>query len=268
VCGSTCAAGTIDCGDGKCRDLSTDNAKCGATCAAAVACGAGKICTAGVCLANCGGTTTQCGTACVDLRYDPSNCGGCGVSCGAGKACSASTCVNLFSAVEDFDRAGWMWSPWAMTTSSGTVSAACKHDGIQGIADPDWIYRTDFTIGLPGDKLSVWAQAGTGRVYLGFGATAAGGWSLVMGPNTSQFMWQQNPGWGYTELASVPFTFTAGKWYRMEIVFGSAAAVTGRLYDSDGVTVLATNATTLTGLTTGGVTLRSFGGSCIDTLTR
>lgn len=37
-------------------------------------------------------TKTACGSACVDVKTDPSNCGSCGTVCTAGQTCAAGTC--------------------------------------------------------------------------------------------------------------------------------------------------------------------------------
>ncbi|MBI2389119.1 MAG: hypothetical protein HYV09_05840 [Deltaproteobacteria bacterium] len=46
---------------------------------------------------NCDGkideTAKTCGTTCVDVKRDPSNCGGCGIVCGGGTVCQAGSCV-------------------------------------------------------------------------------------------------------------------------------------------------------------------------------
>ncbi|MCB9593694.1 MAG: hypothetical protein H6719_13255 [Sandaracinaceae bacterium] len=41
----------------------------------------------------CTGGTTECGGSCVDTRFDPSNCGGCGTTCGTGETCLSGTCT-------------------------------------------------------------------------------------------------------------------------------------------------------------------------------
>ncbi|MBQ9817018.1 MAG: hypothetical protein IJM59_06085 [Proteobacteria bacterium] len=37
--------------------------------------------------------TTECWGACVDIKVDPANCGGCGIACEEGKACTDGVCV-------------------------------------------------------------------------------------------------------------------------------------------------------------------------------
>ncbi len=169
--------------------------------------------------------------------------------------------------IEDFERLDpWPWSPWVQVFPvSGLISAGCAHDGAQGISDPEWHYRTDVTIGNPGEKLSLWIKPGSGRIYMGFGATAGGAWSLVAGANTNELIIQENAGYGFSPLASVPQVWTFGTWYKLEITFEEGAAVTGRLYASDGTTLLNTVAATLSGFLPGGVAIRSFSGFCGDT---
>ncbi len=38
------------------------------------------------------GSLTECSGDCVDTRYDPANCGGCGITCAAGEFCNEGTC--------------------------------------------------------------------------------------------------------------------------------------------------------------------------------
>jgi len=40
----------------------------------------------------CPGTLTDCSGTCVDTRYDPNNCGGCGIACTDGELCNEGTC--------------------------------------------------------------------------------------------------------------------------------------------------------------------------------
>jgi hypothetical protein len=112
-------------------------------------------------------------------------------------------------------------------------------------------------------------RGNTGRIYLGFSATASGAKSFVYAPNTGDIRFQDNATWGYTEMNSTPTTFLAAHWYKMEIVFGGGGAMTGHLYDSDGTTLLATVTQTYASVPVGGVALRSFatgGTSDVDTI--
>ena len=69
-----CVAGTSTCATGLTCDAATDS-----------------------CLLVCTGGTTACRGACVDLRYDPTNCGGCGRVCAAGPnqsaVCAMGACL-------------------------------------------------------------------------------------------------------------------------------------------------------------------------------
>ncbi|PSM30972.1 hypothetical protein BVG81_007770, partial [Haliangium sp. UPWRP_2] len=84
-----CRPGTTDC-SGSCRDLTTDNANCGA-CAAA--CVDGLVCTNSTCGLSCQEGLVNCSGTCRDLATDNANCGTCGTACEAGQVCSDSTCA-------------------------------------------------------------------------------------------------------------------------------------------------------------------------------
>ncbi|HZQ48310.1 MAG TPA: Calx-beta domain-containing protein, partial [Verrucomicrobiae bacterium] len=171
--------------------------------------------------------------------------------------------------VEDFESGVWPHAPWVSVggTVLGTVSGAYAHDGNYGLSDPEWIYRTDVSVGKAGESLSVWFRpSSSGRAYLGFAANSGGCLSVVAAQNTGQFMIQQNTGYGFNPLVTNNQSWQVGKWYRMEVQFTSASSVTCNLYDSNGVTLLnSLSASNLTGLP-GGVALRSFGGFSLDTL--
>jgi len=147
-----------------------------------------------------------------------------------------------------------------------TVTAAAAHDGAFGLqtstGTSDWFYRNDAAVQLAqGDTISVWVRptAGvTGRAYFGFGASAAGTYSLVVGPNTSQLLLQLNSGFGFTTLASVSQTYTNNTWYRLEVAWGTGGVITGRLFASDGTTLLNTVTATDTTFTSGGIAFRAF----------
>ena len=141
-----------------------------------------------------------------------------------------------------------------------------KHDGYE------WLFRTDAAAQVrQGQRLSVWVQfagAADGRAYIGFGATAAGPTqdasanrtlSLVLAANTNQLILQNNSGMSHLAISAVSQTYQANRWYRAEITWATGGAITGRLYDSDGVTLLNTVTGTNTAITSGGIAFRAFG---------
>ncbi len=126
------------------------------------------------------------------------------------------------------------------------------------------MWRNDAAVAVQqGDTISTWVQAaGTpaaGRLYIGFGASATGTLSMVLGGNSSTLVLQRNTGFGFLEIGVVPQSWVANKWYRFEIVWGVGGSITGRLFDSDGTTLLNTVTATDTTITSGGLAFRGFG---------
>ena len=155
-------------------------------------------------------------------------------------------------------------------TSNATVSTSAAHDGRYGLADATnfgdggWIYRVDPLGPLVqrGDTISVWvrsAGAPSGRGYFGFGSSATGTLSMQMAPNTNQLILGRHAGYSnYQDLAVVPQSWQADKWYRFVIDWKTTGEIVGQLFDSNGTTLLNTltgNDTTITG---GGIAFRSF----------
>ncbi len=101
----------------------------------------------------------------------------------------------------------------AIPSSNFTVNATAKHDGSFGLfgqsvygQTSEWIYRADAAVTTKqGDTFSAWlwrsnvesTVADGGRSYLGFGASAAGTYSAVMAPNTSELIIQKNEGYNF-----------------------------------------------------------------------
>ena len=173
--------------------------------------------------------------------------------------------------IEDFESGTWRWDPWAVTSSSGSVSSSHAHDGSRGLTDPDWVYRTDVTFGnTAGKKLSVWARPSSnssGRFYFGFSASASGTRKLVMAPNTTVFCFMDGGNYeNYTIVSTTSQSYTANKWYKLEVEYLGNGEYTGRLYDSDGTTVLKTLTYDFGDEQSGGVAMRSFSTWSIDTI--
>ena len=149
---------------------------------------------------------------------------------------------------------------------TASLSTAAKHDGTYGLLDSpgnDWIYRNDAAVQVKqGDTISVWLQfsgAADGRAYFGFGASSAGTLSLVAAPNTDQLLIQNNSGWGYTDIGAVNQTWQANHWYRLEVDWGTSGKIVGKLFDSNGTTLLQTVTASTTAITSGGIAFRATG---------
>lgn len=162
--------------------------------------------------------------------------------------------------IENFETGIWPWSPWIPVGGGGTI-VNDAYEGIRAIQDPEWHYRTDVVVGFPGEQLSMWVKcySNTGRFYLGFGATAAGAWSLVAGVNTSSLILQTNAGYNFSQIAEISQSWIQGTWYRLEVSFLAGGAVLGKLYAADGTTLLNTVSATITGFAPGGIAIRGFG---------
>lgn len=148
-----------------------------------------------------------------------------------------------------------------------SVTAAAAHDGMYGLDFPGpvgagWIYRDDAAVHVQqGDRISWWTRTPNGtstRNYLGFGATAGGCYSVVLGVNTNQLLLQYNNGYGYSNIAAVPHVFAALKWYRVELDWGVGGGMVAYLYDSDGTSLLNSVVAADNVITGGGLAFRSF----------
>ena len=151
--------------------------------------------------------------------------------------------------------------------NNASVTAAAAHDGPFGLqleaGAGGWMWRNDSAVAVQqGDTISAWVRAAgapTGRLYVGFGASATGTLSMVLAGSTNQLLLQRNPAFVSEEIGMVPQTWEANKWYRFEIVWGVGGSITGRLFDSDGTTLLNTVTATDNTITSGGLAFRSFG---------
>jgi hypothetical protein len=146
---------------------------------------------------------------------------------------------------------------------SAQVIAAAAHDGALGLRDftgGDWIYRADAGAQVAqGDIISAWIRMPTApdaRAYFGFGASSTGTMSLVLAPNTGDFRLQYNPGYDFVELDFVPQTYSPNTWYRIEVDWRVGGLMIGRLFASDGTTLLNTVMSTHTAITSGGIAFR------------
>src|SRR5262249_31114002 len=158
----------------------------------------------------------------------------------------------------------WFVSGFGNVTAYRTTTAA--HDGTYGLdmySGNDWLYRSDAAAQVrAGDTLSVWLKfngTADGRAYFGFGASSGGTLSLVAAPNTGQLILQQNLGFGFADLAAVGQSYLANHWYRLEVDWGTSGTIIGKLFDSNGTTLLQTVTAFTTDITSGGFGFRNIG---------
>lgn len=172
--------------------------------------------------------------------------------------------------LEDFETGGF-GAAWSLVNLGAvTASAAGAHDGSLGVAagpTGGWYVRTDAAAAFEqGSVLSAWVRPGTGRFYLGFGATTTRAWSFILAPNTGQILFGYHPNWQYY-TAGIPHAFH-DQWYRAEVEY-AGDYVFGRLYGADGTTLLneaAIEAAAWGYTGGGGVAVRGFNGA-YDTVT-
>ena len=183
--------------------------------------------------------------------------------------------TSVWEMVEDFETGGtWPWSPWVQgtTTAGGTIDADNAHDGALGIDNVQWYYRTDVTFGsTPGQRLSMWAQphsSSEGIAILGFSADSTGTRMLSLQVFTSEFSFRNiiNDYTGWQTPLEVAQTYEADVWYRMEVEYNGDGEYTGRLYSSDGTTLLNEMTHDFGDEQSGGIAIRSYPSDGLDTI--
>jgi hypothetical protein len=167
--------------------------------------------------------------------------------------------------IEGFENGG-SWNVANGYYATAYLATWAAHDGTYGLDQyngQDWIYRSDAGAQVKrGDTVSVWLQfAGSadGRAYFGFGASSFGTLSLVAAPNTGQLVLQSNVGWSFSQLAAVNQSYLPNHWYRLEVDWGASGTVVGKLFDSNGTTLLNSVAASTGVITSGGIAFRAIG---------
>src|SRR5439155_14293053 len=64
---------------------------------------------------------------------------------------------------------------------------------------------------------------------------------------------------GFANLAAVSQTYQVNHWYRIEVDWNVGGSIVGRLFDSNGTTLLKTVKATTNVITSGGIAFRAFG---------
>jgi hypothetical protein len=179
----------------------------------------------------------------------------------------SSACVSG-QVLEDFEHGNEaLWGFAGTTVDNMDLLAASAHDGNFGagfLVGSNPAFRTRFDVPTaPGNSYFAYVRmrggAVSGRVYLGVGATAAGAWSAVFAPNTSQIVLQNNSGWGFVNQAVASYALVPDVWYRLRLDWAANGDMTVKLLNEAGTSELAATPVVATGYTTaGGVALRGF----------
>src|SRR5262249_11256717 len=141
-------------------------------------------------------------------------------------ATSASFNVTASTVIEDFEQGlGQYVVLGGSYVFAGTGSYAA-HDGNGGLDmaySPGWLVRTDAGAQVhQGETISAWVQFASfvdGRAYVGFGASGGGTLSVVLAPNTGQFIIQDNSGYNFFNIAAVSQSYVPNHWYRVEVTW-------------------------------------------------
>ncbi len=180
--------------------------------------------------------------------------------------------VRLLDSFEDGNVAEYTRAEFG--TFAGFANNAAAHDGAWGLVAGDWIYRNDAQATVrQGDVISAWvrfANNASGRFQLGFGASATGTMSFVLSPEYRELLIENNANYSFTPISRVHQNFVADRWYRAEVTWGHGGVMVGRLFDSDGTTLLGSVTAIDNSVIVGGIAVRGAGvGSVrqVDTIT-
>jgi hypothetical protein len=159
------------------------------------------------------------------------------------------------------------------TISASTVAA---HDGNYGGLNhggPDWIYRDDAAAQVrEGDTISAWVQfhsVADGQAAFAFGANSnvngspLATYAFVLSADKRK-LYIQEVFFG-SQLTSTLGTsaqntrFLANHWYRIEVTWGTDGSIVGKLYDSNGTTLLNSVSATASLFSAGGIGFHATG---------
>lgn len=182
--------------------------------------------------------------------------------------CVVAACQSNAAVVESFDTGTW-GAGWS-NNGAGVVNAGAAHDGGFGVSlnGASWTFNTSLTVS-EGATISAWIRPTTesnGRVYLGFGANASGAQSFVGATNTGEIIFQENADYDYLDIANGGFTWVQNQWYLMQVIWSAGGEATGKIFGSDGTTLLSSLTVSGLGRSSGGLALRGFDGWDLDTL--
>ncbi|MGB2820667.1 MAG: proprotein convertase P-domain-containing protein, partial [Phycisphaerae bacterium] len=177
--------------------------------------------------------------------------------------------------IDDFEDGNLVEYTEVVPGSGGFTNPFAAHDGGYGAVGMDWMYRDDpAALVERGDVISAWvrfANNATGSAALAFGMSANEWYSLQLQPEYNSLDLYQQHATGFYRFGDSEQVYLPDKWYRVEVVWGASGAIEGRLYDSDGVTLLNTVTGYDTTIASGGIGFRGSGTGSVrqfDTITR
>lgn len=148
--------------------------------------------------------------------------------------------------------------------NNASVTNAAAYSGNFGVQFTEgiglaWYYDTAQPTG-PGQKVSakVYSTNGTGRTYLGVGASAGGAYSAVIAWNTQTVVLQDNTGYNFADLNLGAATLTSGTWYTLELDWAANGDMTASVYDESYTNLLGSAGATNVSMTAGGIAFRGF----------
>jgi len=164
--------------------------------------------------------------------------------------------------IEDFETdSAWVWKPWKNISNHIALKIkASANSGKFGLncQDDAFAVRTDKEIGLPGQAISWWMrfQSNT-RANCGFAINASNqGFFLCIDPSTNTLHFAKSPDYTYPLLKVVSQKYKLNVWYRAEVIFNTTTNVTGKLYASNGTTLLNSITLEIPNLSLGGIAFR------------
>jgi hypothetical protein len=176
--------------------------------------------------------------------------------------------------IEDFEQTETYHLVFPPSTFLESPLAA--HDGNLGLVNhggKDWIYRDDAAAQVrEGDTISAWVQfhgTADGQANFAFGANSnldgspLATYSLVLSATQRKLYLQEN--FFGSSLNSTIGTssqntkFLANHWYRIEVTWGTDGSIVGKLYDSNGTTLLNSVRATANLFSAGGIGFHATG---------
>ena len=150
--------------------------------------------------------------------------------------------------LEDFECSSWPCPGWQHVafTETATLSTSAEFSGAKGLIDVlfGWWMLDTFDGFVPGSKVSIFTRAlqGTfipkGITQLAFDISSTGTKSFVFSALFNRLRFVEHNNFVPNQVASTPFTDTPGKWYRVEVENVDDQSFVGRIFDTDGVTLL------------------------------